>query len=212
MSRQGTFVNGVLHGDSCSIRRSNGDTYSGRFEHGELSGFGKLISDAGDFTVGDFCFGESHGFCTSFYKDLGVYTGFYTWGMRSGKGELRFDPVEGTADDLEDRAINTENLKISKFNDKFKCRFCGYMIADLIASGGLQVSIESGIPSSINRRVESISRRLDVIGKKLYQRTLRRRRDKEKMTFMETHVRQDISMLPLIHTIQLNASFSKEEA
>lgn len=204
-------MNGVLHGDNCSIVRNNGDTYSGRFEHGDLNGLGKVTTESGDFTIGDFCFGESHGHCTSYYKDLGVYTGYYTWGMRSGKGELRFEPKEEFGNDSEDPVPSADEIDTSKIYSKFKRRFCGYMIADLIASGGLQVNSENGVPKIITRRVEGISRQLDLIGKKIYRRTLRRRRDKEKLSYMETHVRQDIGNSQLHEKSNLIFEFSEEK-
>lgn len=118
--------------------------------------------------------------------------------MRSGKGELSYAPHDDSPKDLERNnslresdAVNIESDD-SKLHQKFQRRYCGYMIADHIAPGGLQVVSNGGFPMSINTRVEASSRPLKMINKNMHRRMLRLRRDKEKLSFMETQVRVDI--------------------
>lgn len=127
----------------------------------------------GDCYEGDFLFGLPHGRGEMTHRGWGRYRGFYTWGMKSGKGEFDYG--------VDDNGIGDDDIFIHHYR--------GFMVADRIASGGLLMSGSENIPRSISRRVPSVAEPLDVISDHLRRQQQQRRRDKEKFTYMEHNVR-----------------------
>jgi hypothetical protein len=179
----------VLHGDNCAVITQSGDAFEGRFEHGELHGYGSFRSQCGDSYLGDFAFGLPHGRCRASYRDDGEYTGFFTWGTQSGKGEFKY----GLDTDHESNAPNSSTPSLNEELQRFKHCYYGYMLADSLTSGGLLMDSDIRVPRCISQRVESVARPLQDIAIQVSRQVARTRREKEKMTFMETRVRSEIA-------------------
>lgn len=172
----------MLEGPDGSIQSHTGEKLDGTFEMGELHGFGKYSNRRGDSYEGEFQLGFRHGRGSALYNKSGEYKGFHTWGMRSGKGEFNYELKRSSAEQSTPDVLQ-----------RFRYAFNGYLFADRIASGGLVMDTDVKVPRSISQRVDHTAKPMEAISKQINRQAQRIRRDREKMTFLETKVREEVS-------------------
>jgi hypothetical protein len=196
---KGTFENGVLTGDNGIHHNYAGETFTGRWYHGEMNYFGMYRNEKGDSYDGYWFASKKHGKGYERIKGKSYYKGYYTNGFKSGRGELDFgkrpkaakkkmSPHETKEDALNEVAEAHQGF----FNDNvdnLKNRYQGYFYGGNITNGGIMMDIEVQVPYSVSRRDKERNKGLDAFKAMLERKTKGMKRINEKSADIEKFIR-----------------------
>ena len=137
---QGSFKNGIPHGNGVCIWNNNGpiERYEGEWENGIRTGKGLIIYRSGDKYVGEFKDGVRNGNGTYTWANGSEYNGEFMNNYLHGKGKMIYNDsyigVGFTTDDYAKTSKILTDRVITKIYAGSPAEQAGFMVGDVILS------------------------------------------------------------------------------